>query len=336
MGFRVEPRRYVFETLGQLAVGRRRQRDDAPAAGRHDRGQARRPAGTRILGLGPQGLRQRHVHHTPCHRPRGCPAAGASTSTWRPAVEATACLSDDRMGAGLPLRLRPRPPALHRRACGAAPAAGRAHRPAAAPSWNSAPAPSASRRWSSHAGVAFQPEPQPVGGPDRDRRGAHAPAEIGVDVELLRPMPDAEALAASCFSAGRGRAAGGPARRRARPRLPGRLDPQGGLHQGQRPRPERRPPRFDVGLAEDAREVVMPVDGGRCGWRWPPSTAARAWLRDGALLSLRYTAMKTTRRVAPLGAQRGLRMTPMMFGPALAAAVRALPRAAARRPAWPS
>ena len=90
-----------------------------------------------------------------------------------------------------------------------------------------------------------------------------APAEIGVDVELLRPMPDAEALAEHYFS---------PAERRELAALPaaGRdraflacwtrkeacLKASGlGLSVDTR--------SFEAGLAEEPREVLLPVDGGR-------------------------------------------------------------------------
>jgi 4'-phosphopantetheinyl transferase len=129
-----------------------------------------------------------------------------------------------------------------------------------------------------------------------------APAEIGVDVELLRPMPDAQALADNYFS---------PAERRALAALPATerdraflacwtrkeacLKASGlGLSVDTR--------SFEAGLAEDAREVVMPVDGGLLrlalasfdGGQGVVSATAR-------VLSLQYT-QEDNKESVPLGA----------------------------------
>ncbi|WP_431276766.1 acyl carrier protein [Variovorax ureilyticus] len=56
LGFRVEPRRYVFETLGQLAIA---PRHAGPGGGCFERTRASsRPVGPGLLRLGPQGLRK--------------------------------------------------------------------------------------------------------------------------------------------------------------------------------------------------------------------------------------------------------------------------------------
>ena len=86
-------------------------------------------------------------------------------------------------------------------------------------------------------------------------------AEIGVDVELLRPMPDADALAATYFTAAEQRAlAAVPPQRRERAflvcwtRKEACLKATGmGLGVDTR--------SFEAGLDEDAREVRIPLDG---------------------------------------------------------------------------
>jgi hypothetical protein len=52
MGFRVEPRRYVFENLGQLAAAEAGMRIDPSAAVAVERAPARRGLLGRVLGWG--------------------------------------------------------------------------------------------------------------------------------------------------------------------------------------------------------------------------------------------------------------------------------------------
>ena len=58
MGFRVEPRRYVFESLGQLASAAAGTAIEAASAQAADSGAKRGGLLGRVLGLGPQGLKE--------------------------------------------------------------------------------------------------------------------------------------------------------------------------------------------------------------------------------------------------------------------------------------
>lgn len=86
-------------------------------------------------------------------------------------------------------------------------------------------------------------------------------AEIGVDVELLRPMPDAAALAADYFTAAEQRAlASLPAEQRDRAFLVGWTCKEACLKAvGTGLGIDTR--SFEAGLEEDAREVRLPLDG---------------------------------------------------------------------------
>lgn len=86
-------------------------------------------------------------------------------------------------------------------------------------------------------------------------------AEIGVDVELLRPMPDAAALAADYFTAAEQRAlASLPSEQRDRAFLVGWTRKEACLKAvGTGLGIDTR--SFEAGLEEDAREVRLPLDG---------------------------------------------------------------------------
>ena len=77
-------------------------------------------------------------------------------------------------------------------------------------------------------------------------------AEVGVDIERLRPLSDMDALAERVFS-GRARRVGVGAGRPAAGGVLCRLDPEGGLHQG--PRGGHRPARCHRSGAEPRREA---------------------------------------------------------------------------------